>query len=921
MTGRESGSRRPERQPAKRPRRATPVRLYRALAGLLPPAARRDRDEMARTYGELRAEATTGRARLRLGVRSFAGLAGVLLAEWLEHFGHAGVRRPAGHTTSAWHHPDGATSRQHRPNGRKGRMGFWRQVRYALRTLRKAPSFTLTSVVLVGVGVGAATTIFTLVDHVLLRPLPYPQADRIVTLSNGSFQGPFFRQLETMRTIDDWSATWTGTANLTGAGDPLRLMQTGVSSEFFDLFDAHAMLGRLPDVDDAGEADAVVLDAGAWRRVWGADLSIVGRTIRVDGKPLTVVGVMSPHFSPPEALVGRHVDLWRPLDWSTDALERNDTYVLSVAGRLAPGVGVAAAQDEMDAVMRRLAPTDDHYRDRNGNPDEHAVERLADVTVRGVRTGLGLLMGAVGLLLLVACANVAHLFLARGLGRTREMAVRRALGASTTNLAGQLLVESLLIGLAGGVLGTGLAWLGIGAFVAFNPTALPRQGTVELDPRVLLFAIGVSALTSLVFGMVPALRSVRAEPVEELRGGGRTATSGRGVVNLRNLLVAGEVALSLVLVAAAGLLLCSFLAVQAQDPGFDVAGVWTVPLRLTDPGTPGKYIQDMDGILREVRRVPGVASAAFGITAPLEYVGGHRCCWATHVKEPGREDDPDLLSFIHPVSLEYFRTLGLQVVAGRKWNRSEEHADPVPVVVNETLARSLAGDAAAAVGRTATLGDLHILVVGVARNSHHYGLDEEIRSQLYLPVARLPFAMDRGDIIVRAAAGAGRSVPAALRRAVWAAQPDVPVPTVRSMQSWLDRSTAGRRFDSVIFGVFAAVALLLAAGGLYGTLLYMAGQRRRELGIRLALGASRARIEGAVLRGGVALGVAGIALGLLGAWFSNRLLQSRVWGVGRADPVALGGAAAVLLLTAVVASWLPARRAGRVDPLETLRAE
>ncbi len=890
-------------------RRAAAVRLYRALAGLLPPPARRDRDEMARTYAELRAEAPTWRARLRLGVRSFAGLVGVGVVEWVEHLDDTGARRTA-------HRP---ASRDR--NGRKGRMGFWRQVRYALRTLGKTPSFTLTSIVLVGVGVGAVTTIFTLVDHVLLRPLPYPQADRIVTLSHGAFQGPFFRQLETMHTVDDWSASWTGSVNLTGAGDPLRLEQTRVSSRFFDLFDAHVIRGRLPDAGDPRDVDAVVLDAGAWRRIWGADPSIVGRTIRLDGKPVTVVGVMSPGFSSPQAVVGRQVDLWRPLDWSSPDLNRNNTYVLSVAGRLAPGLGVAAAQDEVNAVVARLAATDNHYRDRQGNPDEHDVQRLADVTVRGVRTGLGLLMGAVGLLLLVACANVAHLFLARGLGRTREMAVRRALGASTTSLAGQLLAESLLIGLAGGVLGTGLAWLGIHAFVSLNPTALPRQGTIGLDPRVLLFAIGVSALTSLVFGLAPALRSVRAEPVAELRGGGRTATSGRGVVNLRNLLVAGEVALSLVLVAAAGLLLRSFLAVQSQDPGFDVADVWTVPLRIADPGTPEKYIQEMDGMLQEVQRVPGVASAAYGITAPLEYVGGHNCCWNTTFKVPGREVDRSLTPFVHPVSLDYFRTLGLRIVAGREWGRAEEQADPVPVVVNETLARTLAGDAAAALGRSADVGDFQVVVVGVARNSHHYGLDEEIRSQMYLPAARMPFSMDRGDIIVRAAPGAGRALPASLRRAVWAAQPDVPVPTVRSMQSWLDRSTAGRRFDSVIFGVFAAVALLLAAGGLYGTLLYMAGQRRRELGIRLALGASRARIEAAVLRGGVALGLAGITVGLLGAWLSNRLLQSRIWGVGRSDPIALGGAAAILLVTAVVASWLPARRAGQVDPLETLRAE
>jgi putative ABC transport system permease protein len=584
---------------------------------------------------------------------------------------------------------------------------------------------------------------------------------------------------------------------------------------------------------------------------------------------------------------------------------------------------MAAVQGEVDALTARLAATMENYRNRRDDtPHEVPVLSLSDKTVRSVRTGLGLLLGAVGLLLLVACANVAHLFLARGLGRTREMAVRRAMGAGTGSLVSQLMVESLVVGVAGGLLGSGLAWAGLRAFIALNPTALPRQASVAMDPRVLAFAIAVSALTSLVFGLLPALRSVKGELADALRGAGRTATSGRGTALLRNALVTVEVALSLVLVAGAALLLRSVLAVESQDPGFEVAGVWTVPLNLTDADTPAEYVETMERIRERVASVPGVESAAYGLTMPMDRTGGSRCCWGSGLEAPGRADDDRALSaMFHPVSLEYFRMLGIGMVAGRTWDAGEVLAEPVPLVLNEAMAVEIAGSANAAIGMSVGYQDRAAIVVGVVGEERHYGLDQETGKAVYLPVERVPFGLPIASLGVRASAAAAASMPRALREAVWAAAPSLPVTSVQPVAETIRQSTAGRRFESVIFGAFAAVALLLAAGGLYGTLLYVAGQRKRELGIRLALGASRARIEGQVLRGGIALGAAGVAIGLMGSWLSNRYLESRIWGVAPRDPVALGGAAALLMLTAVIASWLPARRAGRVDPLETLRIE
>jgi predicted permease len=886
--------------------RSAGERLYRFLAGCLPRAARRDRDEMARLLGELRAEAPGRSGRWWRTVRGVAALLRVLLVEWLEVAG--GVRAADGN---------------HRQGQRRGGMDLVRSLRLATRTLRKAPAFSATAVLLVGVGVGAVTTIFTVVDHVLLRPLPYPAAERLVGLRNGSFQGPYVRELEEFGTVEEWGAAWSDRVNLVDEGEPLHVEQARVSERFLELFGARAQLGRLLTPDDFRTAAAVVLDAGTWHRVWGGDPSVVGRTLQVDGESVTVVGVLEPSFAPPEALVGRSVDVWRPLDWSSDRLNSHTAMMLQVAGRRAPGAALEAVQAELDALDVRMAEVHENYRNRDGTPRHIPVEDLAEMTVQRVRTALGLLLGAVSLLLLVACANVANLFLARGLGRTREMAVRRALGASSARVAGQLLGESLVVGMGGGALGIALAWLGIRAFVALNPTALPRQAAVAVDPKVIAFAVAVSVLTSVVFGLLPALRSVRGELADELRSAGRSATAGRGLALLRSSLVGGEIALSLVLVAGAGLLLRSFLTVRAQEPGFEVEDVWTVPLTIPEPESPAEYLRFMDAVLREVEALPGVRSAAYGLTMPLQWTGGSTCCWSTRVEVPGREEDDALRTMIQPVSPDYFETLGVVLVAGRSWSAAEAEAEPVPVVVSARLARELAGSITAAVGSRIGFYPLpsEVVVAGVAADSRHYGLDGEIRNQLYMPAARLPFPIPIGTVAARVESGAGAAMAGSLRAAVRAAAPDVPVAAVLPMRDVLDASTAGRRFESLIFGTFATLALLLAAGGLYGTLLYLAGQRRRELGIRIALGASRGQIEARVMAAGLMVGVIGVLVGLVASWMSNRLLESRVWGVERGDPVALGGAALLLLATAVLASWLPARRAGRIDPLETLRAD
>ncbi len=600
--------------------------------------------------------------------------------------------------------------------------GLWRQGRFSVRALLKAPAFTWSAVLLVGVGVGAVTTIFTLVDHVLLRPLPYPDADRLVLVENGSHSGPLFNQMKQMSTVDEWGAAWDESATLVGEGEPLRLRAARVSRDFFRIFGARAVQGRLLTEEDFTTPDAtVIVDGHAWRRIWNSDPDLVGRTINLDGQPVTVVGITNPDFVPPEAEVGSEVDFWRPLDWSSDMLTSHTAWVLSVVGRVAPGSSVEAVSQEMQSVMARMAPVHENYRNRDDEPRELPITPLGEVTVRGVRAGLGLLLGAVVMLLLVACANVAQLFLARGLGRHREMAVRRALGAGTAVLMGQLLWESLLVGLAGGALGVVLGWVGLRGFLRLSPDALPRQESVMLDPRVLAFAAAVSVATALVFGLLPAVRSVRGEVADELRGSGRSATAGRGTGLLRSGLVIGEVALSLVLMAGAGLLLRSFLLVHAQDPGFRTDRVWTVPLSLTSIDTPEAWMQTMEGIDEAVARVPGVESTTFGLTMPLTS-GGGRCCWRSTVTA---EADATETPMIHPVTPAYFETLGIPLQAGRIWSRGEAEADPAPVVVSKGLAVALWGSAERAVNQPLEMNSFAMTVVGVVGDVRHYGLEHD----------------------------------------------------------------------------------------------------------------------------------------------------------------------------------------------------
>jgi predicted permease len=523
-------------------------------------------------------------------------------------------------------------------------------------------------------------------------------------------------------------------------------------------------------------------------------------------------------------------------------------------------------------------------------------------------------MGAVALLLLVACSNVAHLFLARGIGRTREMSVRRALGASTRALVGQLMAEGAVIAVTACAAGLGLAWITLRGFGRWT-SVLPRGESIALDPRVVAFSVALALATVLIFGLVPALRATRRDLHDALRSGGRGASASRAVQAFRSGLVVGEVALSLLLVAMAGLFMRSFVEISTQDTGMVAENVYVVPLSIPPPESGEAYVGTLTTIADAVRGVPGVVSATWSSELPFERVGGNSCCWATGVAfEEGGE--PVRLAG-HSVDEAFFETFRTELVAGAAFHRGE--TEPVVVVSEGTAIRGW-GSARAALGQTLLLLGEERRIVGVAEPTLHYGLDQPHDITAYLPVWQDPSPIPWASVAVRTEPGAS-GTDLGIREAIWSVAPDLPIPNIRTLDGMIAESTSSRRLGGLLSTSFGFVALLLAAGGLYGTLLYAVGEQRRAIGIRMALGAGKERIERSIVGRAVALGLSGVTLGLVAGWYATRFLEAFLFGIPPRDPVSFAAAAGLLLAVAAAAAWLPARRASRTDPMEALRSE
>jgi putative ABC transport system permease protein len=585
-----------------------------------------------------------------------------------------------------------------------------------------------------------------------------------------------------------------------------------------------------------------------------------------------------------------------------------------VVGRLAAGATIATANAEVDAFARRLADAYPvRYADTTGRYRRMPVVSLHDATVGEVLRPVLLLLGGAALLLVIACANVAHLVLARSLGRDREFAVRRAIGAGRGAVMRQVLGESLLLGGAGALIGAGLAWMAVRALHVRAPDGIPRLSEVTVDPRAFVVALGVSVLTAAAAGLLPAIVAARRSDAGPLRAGSRSATVGRGTNRLRAGLVVAEIALSLVLVIQAGLLVRSLNALNRVDAGFNMEGLWTARLpRTSVAGRPDDPAR-VERIRNALAAVPGIRAVTYGLTLPVEWSSGPRCCWAGFSSLAGGLQRT--LTWVHPVRHDYFEVLGARLLSGSAWEPDAETGTPRPVVINEALARALFGSSEGAVGRSFDFGEDPMVVVGLAAEVRQFGLDRAQPPAIYRPAA----IMDRASLAVRAEPGV--DVARAVRAAVWSVEPALPVPVVEPMTEVARRSTTGPRFDSLLVGTFGAVALLLATGGLSGTLFYLVSERRREIGIRLALGAPARRIERNVAAQGATWAVLGIAIGVAGGLAVARLIQDRLFQVEGTDPVTLVATTGLLGAVAILASWLPARKAARTNPLETLRAE
>lgn len=874
---------------------------FRLALTALPPGPLRseDREEMALTLRDQLQDASSSWARLRIGLRALLRTPGVIVTEWLDWLGITGPTRGP----STRHEGDGM-------------MGSWlRNLGFAGRSLRKAPTFSVATVLLVALGVGTVVTAFTVVDHVLLRPLPYPASDRLAYLTNGSHNGPTLERLDGVDTFEMWTVTSGSSVNLTRTdGDPLRLLRTETTPEFFTMFGARPHLGRLLVDGDRNDTGIAVVTYPFWRDVMGGDPDVVGTTMTIDGEPIEIGGVLSDDFVHPG--YRGEPDFYRPMDWTNEGLQSPGYHAHTVMARLRPDVSLEQANEQIDRLEADVAAAYPEYYEEG--PQDWPLESLHATTVDDVRGGLFLLLGAVGLLLLVACANVAHLFMARGLSRASEMSIRRAMGARTWNLIGQLSAESLVVGLLGGAGGLLIAQGALSFFQRWT-VDLPRGTAVTMDLRVFAVAIGLSTLTALLFGLVPALRTVGRDVHTGLRTGGRGMSGGRGIQAFRSGLVIFEVAVSLVLVASTGLLMRSFASVTSIDPGIEAEGVWVAPVNVANVDSPEEYRERMEPVRQALESIPGVQSATYSLEVPFQHVGGNRCCWGNRATPPGETEDNSVRLHMHPVTPSYFETFGTELVAGEVWTRATATASPRPVVISETLAIRFWGSAEASIGRELENGGGSI-VVGVVEATRHYGLDQEHDYALYLPMEALPFEAPMATFAVRTAE-AGPGLARQIREAIWSEESNLPVPEVASLESWVTDSSATRRFGSFLFAAFGVVALLLAAAGLYGTLLYTVGQRKQELGIRLALGAGRGRIQSDVIRKGVIQAGVGVVVGAGIALWVGGLLEAFLFGISTTDPVALGSAAGVLFVTAVAASWFPAYRAGRTDPLETLKAE
>ncbi|MGO9255662.1 MAG: ABC transporter permease [Bryobacteraceae bacterium] len=809
---------------------------------------------------------------------------------------------------------------------------FLQDLRFGLRTLWKNPAFTAVAVATLAIGIGANTAIFSFVDGVLLKPLPYAEPGRIVRVlekppgggRNGISTLNYLDWQKDNTVFDYMAAQSGGSTTLTGHGEPVQLRAGVVSPHYFDIFGVKAVLGRTfaGDEDQAGKDHVVILSHPLWATQFGADPQIAGRIILLDGEPNTVIGVL-PAGS---AFDRAYNQIWRPLVFKPSNMTRNFHWFGSFA-KLKRGVTLEAARAQMDTIGARIAHD---YPDSNKGWGVN-VERYSDILVGNqVRQSLYVLLAAVGMVLLIGCANLANLTLARGTAREREVAIRSSLGAGRWRLIRQFLTENVLLSLFGGLLGIAVGYATMaGLRMAVPPFTLPREANVTMDGRVLLFALILSVFTSVLFGLAPALRASRPDLAGSMKEGGRGASAGGARQRFRGALVVTEMALAFVLLTAAGLLIRSFFAMQNVDPGFDSTNVITADLpiatkRYPDAAQLNSYLRQIeDGI----GNLPGVRGVALTSALPMEgwgYGMPFQISGRPMVDRANRQ-----ACFFKMVSPSYFGVLGMKLRKGRVLGDRDVKGAPPAAVINETMARKYFPKEEPVgkriliqeivPGKTQLGPEIAWEVVGVVGDEKVNGLDDKGDNPgLYVTNEQSPVY---GQSLLVRTAVAPSSLQQAIRKAVYEINKDQTLTDVKTLEEIKAESVASDRLQSLLLTVFAVIAMLLSAIGIYGVISYSVVQRTHEIGIRAALGATTGDVLRLILRGGILMSGLGLLVGFGGAIGLTRLLETLLFGVGSRDPVTIAAVAGILGSVAILACYIPARRASRVDPLVALRYE
>ncbi len=814
---------------------------------------------------------------------------------------------------------------------------LFQDLNYGLRMLLKHPGVTAIAVLTLALGIGANTAIFSVVNAVLLNPLPYREPDRVVSLwenvpTHGRWRvapANFFDWKKQNTVFQDVAAFGGNSLTLTGDGEPEQITGARVSAGYFAVVGVDPILGRafLPEEYEPGKGRVVILGYPYWQGRYGGDRNIINRSITLDGTNHTVVGVMPSGLYPAWPTTSGHLtfdeqqqQFWTPMSFTPEWAGVRSAHVLGVVARLKPGVSIEQASTEMDTLGARLAQ--EHQENRG---EGIIVNQFMNEVVGNVRPALFTLLGAVGLVLLIACANVAGLLLAQHAGRSKEIAIRAALGAGRSRLVRQFFLEGLLLSFFGTAIGLAIATLGTKALLQFVPAGVPRLAQVSLDLRVLGFTMLISLATCLIFGLIPAWHASKPDLHTTLEQSGRTSGPGASRLRFRQLLVVFQVSIAVMLVIGAGLLIKSFWMLQKVDPGFRAEGVLSAGLTLpwTKYAEPGQINNFHKQLLERISAVPGVKSATIAYDHPLQ------SNWLDSFQIEGRVASPEqsLSANFIPVGPDYFDTVGVRLAAGRKFTPQDDQDHPGVAIVNESFARHYFPNENALgqrmrpsppgrIWRNQRLTSFEI--VGIVNDVRFAGLEAPSEPAYYLPASQAP--LQDMTILVRTTVDP-LSLVGPVRQAVLSIDPNQPISNVSTLEKVVDDSMAQRRLNMLLMGLFGGLAMLLSAVGIYGLLSHSVTQRTQEMGIRMALGAQVSDVLKLVLRQGMMLALAGVAIGLIGAFALTRLIRGLLFGVTPNDATTFIVVAAVLTIVALLACYIPARRATKVDPLIALRYE